>query len=236
MAKDPRDFWGRLIPGVGEEQITAQGVQVEESALSVLKDIRDALQLQAAGVPSGSQAPAPGAPAQSNIPYVLSLPFDPRRLTETIYAAPKERNLKTLKTVANVTVTVPAASGVTPGTYTITLTPPVGEVTLFVSPFSFTANHYSPEILVDLSLDGYDITIKPYEYSLANAGSLQSALYSYITQYAKVTFTNYTSAPSTVTATFETLSIDAAAFNDTIWLPQVREGLDALEATAKSGV
>lgn len=233
MAKDPRDFWGRLIPGVGEEQISEAQYQAEESGLAILKDIRNSMRLLAEGVPAGT--PTGGKKSQAGVPYVLSLPFDPRRLTETIYAAPKERNLKTDKGVFAISATVPASSGGIPGTHTLTLNPPTGYVTLFVSPFSFTASYYSPDILVDLNMDGYDLTTPPYEYSLANAGQLNSALYSYITQYATITFTNNTTTPTTATATFEVLAVDANAFEREVWLPQVRESIAALESTAQGG-
>lgn len=67
-ANDPRDFWGRLIPSVGEEQIADAQYKTEEDALTVLKDIRTMLSNQATTALTGAAA----GPAGGDIAKILA--------------------------------------------------------------------------------------------------------------------------------------------------------------------
>jgi hypothetical protein len=170
-------------------------------------------------------------PGPVNPVFTIGLPFSPEMLTEMLFAAPKEMALG-IKGIFTITVTVPAASGPTPGQYILTLVPPPGYVTLFVSAFSFTATYYDPSITLDANIDGVDFTPPPYEFSFASAGTLESAKYSYVTSAAILTMTNPTTTPTTVTGKFEVIAIERNLFQSQFWLPLITLGINTVKAIA----
>jgi hypothetical protein len=173
--------------------------------------------------PAGGSPGQPGAQARRPS-LTVNVPFLPSTLTDMLFASARSEQVG-IKGVFTIQATVPAASGTTPGTYTLDLAPPAGYVTLFTSPFSVTATSYSYDLFVDLVIDGQNLTTAPYEVALGSPMTFDMARYAFIENLATITLTNYSTASSTVSGFFQVIALEQNLFRKRLWLPLISGGL-----------
>lgn len=158
-------------------------------------------------------APVSPAPAPSGMPSpVISLPLDPEVLSRMIVMARQYGYVQT--GIFTITQAVPAGSAPPLGLPVVVAVPPLpGTVTVFLEPMVVTSTYASPLIVVDVNIDGVDVTPPPYEFRFVEPRDTVSlGQFYYIARGVVVTLYNYTDTDITISMKADVAAIDSEFF------------------------
>jgi len=173
------------------------------------------------GAPPPSTPGAPVSPAP-----VVAIPVDPEVVNRILTFA---RFLGVAQTVL-FTVSLSAPSG---QTTTFSFAIPQNKVDLFVQPGRVVTNYASPSLLVDLRIDGTDLTPPPFEAALVEpALEVDLGQFYFAQNQIQINVTNNSGTTAEVSASLGVLRIDQDFFFNKFYVPLVRKQVALAEQYA----
>lgn len=172
-------------------------------------------------IQGGAGAPGAGVAPQASLNQAL----DPNVLNRLLMVA---RFLgKVQGSLMSVTIDVPG-NGVP---VDFIFTPPAGYVLLYVSDTLLSTTYASAALLVDILIDGEDVTPPPAEFALVNAQQLANpGQFYYLENELKATLTNGSGVDAQVTMQASIAFIDADYFHHQFYLPLIQADIERMEA------
>jgi hypothetical protein len=174
----------------------------------------------------GTPPPSASGAAVSPTP-VVAIPVDPEVVNRILTFA---RFLGVAQTVL-FTVSLTCPPGPTPTTFSFQI--PANKVDLFVQSGRVVTDYASPSLLVDLNIDGADLTPPPFEAALVEPSlPIELGQFYYAQSGIQLNITNQTQTTAHVSASLGVLRLDQDFFFNRFYQPLIRRQVELAQQYA----